>query len=146
MKKKINIDSCYLVLISRLKEVNRNNGMIHYNSIKVKFTIIVSHGDYYSYDLFSGEIYRKGLYEYYEEGTMFINNNYYMIPLNTLIKTENSMVNEIDIIKALREPILSLNELLVFDDEKLILDKNNIKKAFNVEKEKIKLKSYKRRN
>jgi len=137
---KVNLNEYYFVLVSVLTGMQHSKGVVETSSKKVKFTIVKS--EHFSYkDLFSGEEYRFGTDVYEEIGTLFINSRYYVLPLNTLLETDETYMSKGKLVRRLREPLIKLNGLLHSKDEDKILDREVIHDAFKKNKEKQKKKS-----
>lgn len=146
MNKKINVDECYLVLISRLVDKKYLGDKTLFESKKVKFTIVL-HSSVNTYmDLLSDEVYKSDNNMFDNIGTMFVNSNYYIFPLNSLFTTKKQYIKQSELIKILRNPIIKLNELIISNNENEMLDVCKIKVAFELQNKEKKLKMYTRRS
>lgn len=128
--KKVNIDECYLALISRYGYEPKTNEMVHINSDKVKFTIVKYLGCGEYKDIISDECYEPGAKEHDEIGTLFVNDNYFVLQLNSLIKLDNKFINKKKLLELVREPLIELTSLLHTDERDKIVHIETLQDAF----------------
>lgn len=137
MLKRINIEECYFVLISRyVGYKQKSNEMALINSNKVKFTIVKYDGCAKYKDIISDEQYKTGANNHDKIGMLFINDDYFILPLNSLIKLDNKFINEKKLLKLVREPLMELTSLLYTDERGKIMNVKTLQDKFSEAKQK----------
>jgi len=132
MLKMINIDECYLALISRYTGYeSKTNNMVLINSYKVKFTIVKYIGAGYYKDIISNEKYKTGADEGNFVGDLFINEDYYLLPLNTLLKVDSKFIGKKKLLELVKQAIIELTSYLYTEEIEKINSIETIRNLFN---------------
>lgn len=131
-----NIDKYYIALIDKVVdkfEVYKNEPEFDFES--VKYAIVSAYYDKYI-DLITGETYAYEFRNSLEIGSLLIDNEFTMVPINMIIKSKKQYMAKSKIIKLLRNHLLELNYELLDEYQKDIIDifDNNKK-----DKEKVKI-------
>ena len=130
--KNININQCYLVLISEyIGFESLPNNMISIKSTKLKFTI-VKYKEVGKYkDIISNECYDLGTTIIDRPGTLFINDKYFMLPLNSLINVENSHISKKKLLQIVKEPLIELTRILHTNQRGKIMHVETLQNEFS---------------
>ena len=138
MFKKININELYLVLISSHKFIEPlKNNIAIYHSKKIKFAVVkyLRVGIYE--DVLSKKCYKSSIDEFDSFGTMFVNNNYYIIPISSILELDDNFIKEKKFLELIKGPLVKLNKFINSENEDEIKDIKTIYNAFREEKVKI---------
>ena len=131
---KVNVDKYYIVLINQLINMEKSKII----SDKIKFTVVSKDdSDNFKYiDLLTNDIYKVSVGKLDRIGTMFINPNFTMIPVNAILIEKKQKISKSSLIKGLREYIIDLNSNLLedktYNDKKLIVKRGGVRNEKNI--------------